>query len=201
VTGKGAAALALGSYAAAVPQSRVRQVPVPAGGLASGSLSRLDYSDAYAVALPPGVDARALGSAVFASAPAWAAALLAIRHAIVAPLGLVATRRDLERAAVAANGTGDRVGIFPVLAEAPGELLLGLDDRHLDFRISVRVVEDVGCPLVVVSSLVQLNSTLGRAYFTVVKPFHRRILPAMLRRAALRLGRGGPISGGRGSMR
>jgi hypothetical protein len=117
----------------------------------------------------------------------------------VAPLGLVATRRDLERAAVAANGTGDRVGIFPVLAEAPGELLLGLDDRHLDFRISVRIVEDGGCPLGVVSSLVQLNGTLGRAYFAVVKPFHQRIVPTMLRRAALRLGRGGPMSADAGS--
>jgi hypothetical protein len=165
---------------------RVSTVSVPAGGLAANVLPRVDFADAYAIDVAPGISARALAEAVFASAPPWVAALMAIRHAVVAPLGLVATRGSLERAARVANRTGDRVGVFPVLAQAPDELLLGLDDRHLDFRVSVRILEDAGRRRGIVSTFVRTHNALGRVYFGVVKPLHRVIVPAMLRRAGRR---------------
>ncbi|MGC3998323.1 MAG: DUF2867 domain-containing protein [Anaeromyxobacter sp.] len=167
---------------------QVRSVPAPLDGFAANALSRLDFSDAYAVELPPGVDASALAAAVFASAPPWVVALMAVRHMVVAPLGLIATPGALRRAAVAQNLAGELVGAFPVLARSTGEVLLGLDDRHLDFRVSVRVVAQAGQPpLGVVATYVRLNRWLGSAYFAAVKPFHRVIVPAMLRRAARRL--------------
>lgn len=61
------------------------------------------FADAYAIDVPPTTSARRLADAVFPSAPPWVAALMAVRNAVVAPLGLVATRRSLERAARAAN--------------------------------------------------------------------------------------------------
>jgi hypothetical protein len=115
---------------------------------------------------------------------------MAIRHAVVAPLGLVATRRSIDHATRLANRTGDRLGVFPVLAEAPEEILLGLDDRHLDFRVSVRILEDAGRRRGVVSTLVRIHNALGRAYFGVVKPFHRIVVPAMMRRAGRSAGAG-----------
>ncbi|HYD40229.1 MAG TPA: DUF2867 domain-containing protein [Anaeromyxobacter sp.] len=166
-----------------MPRPSVSSVPVPAGGLAVNVLPRVDFADAYAIDLPPAIVARALAEAVFGSVPPWVGALMAIRHAVVAPLGLVAPRRSIEGAARRANRTGDRVGVFPVLAEAPDELLLGLDDRHLDFRVSVRILEDLGHRRGVVSTFVRIHNALGRAYFGVVKPFHRIVVPAMMRRA------------------
>jgi hypothetical protein len=168
----------------------VRTAPVPADGLEAARLPVVDFADAYAVALPPGVTARLFAEAVFSSAPPWVAALMAIRHALVAPLGLVASRAALYRAAVAANGTGARVGVFPLLAETSGELVLGLDDRHLDFRVSVRVVPGAGATTGVVATRVRFHGALGRAYFVPVRPAHRVVVPAMLRRAARRLARG-----------
>ncbi len=170
-------------YVPHMPRPGVISVPVPTGGLAANALPRVDYLDAYAVEVPPAIGARAFAEGVFASAPPWVAALMAIRHAVVAPLGLVATRRSIGRAARLANRTGDRLGVFPVLAEAPEEILLGLDDKHLDFRVSVRIVEDSGRRRGVVSTFVRLHNALGRAYFGVVKPFHRIVVPAMMRRA------------------
>ncbi|HYD54485.1 MAG TPA: DUF2867 domain-containing protein [Gemmatimonadaceae bacterium] len=164
-------------------------VPVPAGGLAASVFPRVDFADAYAIEIPPAVGARELAETVFASAPPWVAVLMAVRHAVVAPLGLVATRRSLADAAVTANRTGDRVGVFPMLAEAPDEVLLGLDDRHLDFRISVRIFENGDRSCGVVSTFVRRHNLLGRVYFGVVKPFHRMVVPAMMRRAARTLGR------------
>lgn len=151
-----------------VPRRHVSSVAVPAGGLDANVVPRLDFADAYAIDVPPATTARSLAEAVFASAPPWVAALMAVRHAVVAPLGLVAKRRSIERAARVANRTGDRVGVFPVLAEARDELVLGLDDRHLDFRVSVRILEDAGPLRGVVCSRVQIHNALGRAYFAVV---------------------------------
>jgi hypothetical protein len=173
-----------------VPSPRVRAVPVRAGGLAAAQLPIVDFADAYEVVLPRGVTARALADAVFTKAPGWVVALMALRHAIVAPLGLVASPAALSRAAARAKGTGVRVGVFPLLAETPGELVLGLDDRHLDFRVSVRVIEDGGAPLGVVTTRVRFHGALGRAYFVPVRPAHRVIVPALMRHAARRLGPG-----------
>ena len=131
-------------------------MPFPDGGLASATFPSVDYADAYAVGLPPGVTARTLAEAVFASSPRWVAGLMALRNTIVRPLGLIATRSALEHAA-AANGGAARIGIFPVLAEAGDEVLLGLDDRHLDFRLSVRVLDDGRERLGVVTTLVRLS--------------------------------------------
>jgi hypothetical protein len=146
----------------------------------------VDYVDAYAVNPPPAASARTFAEAVFASSQRWIAGLMALRNTIVRPLGLIASRSAVEHAA-AANGSGARIGIFPVLAEAEDEVLLGLDDRHLDFRLSVRVLDDGRERLGVVATSVRFHGGLGRAYFVPVRPAHRLIVPAMLRAGAQRL--------------
>ena len=166
---------------------RVLAVPVPEGGLAC-TFQGVDYADAFAVAIPANTSARLFADAVFASAPGWVAALIALRNALVRPLGLVASSSAFRRAAARANGTGERIGIFPVLATAPNEVLLGLDDRHLDFRVSVRTLEHGPERFGVVITLVRFHGALGRAYFLPVRPAHRLIVPAMLRRGVRMLG-------------
>ena len=59
--------------------------------------------------------------------------------------------------------------------------MLGLRDRPLD----VRVLVDVEPSQVVCTTGVR-RGPLGVAYFAVVGPFHRRIVPAMLQRASRR---------------
>lgn len=182
----------------AMKRAGVREVPVPEGGLAA-TFQHVDYADAYAVALPANVGARAFAEAVFASSPRWVAKLMALRNAVVRPLGLIATPSALKQAAAAANGTGERIGIFPVLATAPDEVLLGLDDRHLDFRISVRVLDDGRTRLGIFTTLVRFPGVLGRAYFVPVRSVHRLIVPAMLRHGAQLLAAAGPPGVGTGA--
>jgi hypothetical protein len=76
---------------------------------------------------------------------------------------------------------GVRDGLFPVLHRSADRVVLGLDDRHLDFRVLVDVEPGrVRCTTGV------RRRPLGRAYFAVVGPFHRSVVPAMLERAARR---------------
>src|SRR5215467_5572368 len=70
-----------------------------------------------------------------------------------------------------------------VLAKSAGEMVMGGDDRHLDFRVAVLVRMDAqgGRELVVVT-VVHCHNRLGRTYLAVIAPFHRTILRANLER-------------------
>lgn len=167
-------------------RSTVRAVRVPGGGLAD-RFHPLDYSDAFAVAIPASADARSLAESIFTSPPWWVAGLVLLRNMLVLPLGLIATPSAFRREAVRANGIGDRIGMFPVVALAEDEVLLGLDDRHLDFRVSVRVFREGTAQRGVVTTLVRFHGKLGRTYFIPVLPLHRVIVPSMLRHGVTRL--------------
>lgn len=55
---------------------------------------------------------------------------------------------------------------------------MGLDDRHLDFRLSVRVTDT----RVLVSTVVQVKSGFGRFYWSFVRHVHPVVVASMLRR-------------------
>ena len=69
------------------------------------------------------------------------------------------------------------------------EILLGEDDRHLDFRVSVLCSPapsgvSPGGRQLVLSTVIRYHNVCGRLYFLVVGPFHRALVKSALRRAA-----------------
>jgi hypothetical protein len=144
----------------------VQAVAVPPSPMAERTLARVDYADAFAVALPEGAprDPEQLARRVLDSPPLWVRSAMVIRNAAVLPLGLKAPRS-------AAAG-------FPLLDRDEREIVLGLDDRHLDFRASILVEGDT----VVISTRVRFNNALGRAYFAPVRVAHPFVVKAMMRR-------------------
>ena len=135
------------------------------------------FIDAYSVTVNAALDARHAAEKMTARGPRWIEALLGLRNRLVAPLGL-------KTAAPTGNSAPDRVGIFPVLSETPDRLVAGLDDAHLDFRL---VVDVAGCGSerrITATTLVLTHNLLGRAYLAVILPFHRLIVPSMLRKVA-----------------
>lgn len=143
------------------------RAPVRLDGLLAQALPRVDASDAWSTELDPrdSRDPRAWQRAVLAGGPSWVAALMGVRDAVVRPLGLRTTRSE-ERS-------------FPVLATSGDEVLLGLDDRHLSFRVSVRVEENAVC----VTTLVQRHNLLGDLYWSLVRWFHPVVVRSLLRGA------------------
>ena len=143
------------------PAARPATVDVEA---LDGLLPGWDHADAYAVRPAP-ADAPTAARVLF-DVTARGRVVLGLRDLLVRPFGLE-------------PALGTREEVFPVLHSGPGRVVLGLDDRHLDFRILVDVRDgEVRC-----TSAIR-RRPLGRAYFAVVGPFHRRIVPAMLERAA-----------------
>lgn len=167
----------------------VTAVPLPSPSLVERALSPCDYVDAFAVRAPPAtfrsVDALARAST---DLPRWVGLLMALRNRIVSAFGLK-TEPD-ERGRRARDGAaivpGSAVGIFLVMARSADEILMGLDDKHLDFRFALTLQTDAEGERAVATTTVRFHNVWGRAYFAIVKPFHRRIVPAMLRAALAR---------------
>jgi hypothetical protein len=90
--------------------------------------------------------------------PRWVGALLALRNRLVRPFGLKTGAAPGTRA----------MGIFPVCSESADEMILGLDDSHLDFRVAV--VRQDG--RLYMSTWVRPHNLWGRAYLALVMPFH-----------------------------
>lgn len=86
--------------------------------------------------------------------PGWAAALLRLRNALVRPFGLK-------------TGAPDQP-IFPTCHDTDDELILGTDDKHLNFRIGIFRADG----RVYMSTWVHPHNLWGRAYLRLVMPFH-----------------------------
>lgn len=167
-----------------VLRERVTAVPLPAESCIVDIYPATDLADAYAVALPSYAsnDPEVLARFIFARLPRWAVGLMAVRDAIVCVFGLK-TARQLQ--AVDAQAQKERVGLFRIYRRAPAEILLGEDDSHLDFRLSLRCSQDAAqARRLTLSTVVQCNNRLGRVYIFLIAPFHRLVVRASLQQAA-----------------
>ncbi|MDE2578229.1 MAG: DUF2867 domain-containing protein [Hyphomicrobiales bacterium] len=150
----------------------------------ASALHDADFHDAYVTSLH---DRRLTPSAIFLKAlratPAWVLGAMDMRNAIVRHLGLkdVGAMRADRRAAEDYR-VGDRMGIFNIFAADDNELLLGIDDSHLDVRVSVLKPRG-DASRYIVSTVVHIHNALGRAYMLPVARIHPLVVRAMMRAA------------------
>ena len=168
-------------WANAMPTRRplVRAVPVSDELAAAGGLPALDFHDAFAVELPAGVShdvGDCYSALVAASTPGWLAALIRVRGGLARAMRLDTAKWE--------PGTSP----FVLLQQTDDLVVAGADDRHLDFRAVLQVQPRAdGTAQLVLATLVQRHNLAGHLYFALVLPFHRRVVPAMLRGAVGRM--------------
>ena len=134
------------------------------------------FADAYRAAVAdPGLDARKAAEKMFAQGPRWVDALVAMRNALVGPFGL-------KTSGAGEPAPGGIIGLFPVLTEAPERMVLGFNDRHLDFRVVVDAAPLPETRQVTITTLVRTHNRFGRVYLASILPFHRMIARVLLRR-------------------
>ena len=106
---------------------------------------------------------------------------------MVRPFGIQSSAQI--RAKLIADGT-PHIDFFPVLAVEANELIVGANDSHLDFRIAVLVRQHHEAQAneqeVVLASVVHCHNRTGKLYITLIAPFHRLVVRAMLKRATAR---------------
>jgi hypothetical protein len=135
-------------------------------------LSGAQFTDRY-VLVANGLSLTPMSAArrVLERTPRW---VDGVRDLVVRPF-------RLKTGAEIASAPEARIGMFPLVSRSPGAVVLGLDDRHLDFRILVEVKDlGMGRQEIAASTTVKTHNLLGRIYLATIMPFHKIIVPAML---------------------
>ena len=165
----------------------VTAVALPEATSIRSTYASTDLADAYAIRLTAhaSTDPEQLARFIFLHQAHWVGQLMRVRDAIVGRLGLK-TAQQLQNAPDVARG--GRIHIFKIYAKTAHEIVLGEDDSHLDFRLSV-LVEPAngaagGTPRLILSTVVHCHNRVGRAYIALIAPFHRAVIQSALRRAA-----------------
>lgn len=162
----------------------VQEIDVSSTSLAVRSLSHIDFADGFKCQLPENQPQNidSVTRAIFLTMPQWITGLLELRNQIVRPLGLKTSMNAIPSIAQDELEPGTAVGVFEVLERGlDDEIVLGEDDKHLDYRVSVRLEREEEICWVIVSTVVKFNNWLGRAYFVPVRPVHKIIVPAMMK--------------------
>lgn len=139
------------------------------------ALPGADWADCFELQVPKS-DFTAIAAArmMLDHFPLWVRSLLRLRDAVTGIFGLRSTEYRAPDGA-------EMIGFFPVVSQSDNQVVLGFDDKHLDFRIVIDVRDDgEGCRLVDATTLVKRNILLGRIYIAVITPFHRLIVGTML---------------------
>ena len=99
--------------------------------------------------------------------PAWADHLMRLRNLLLKPFGLKTE-----------NFSDQSDTLFPITYEDDTQIIIGADDSHLNFRISVlRLDHEVH-----MATWVQCHNSFGRMYLAAVMPFHCLIVRTAMRR-------------------
>lgn len=143
---------------------------------AENILPGADYSDVYCVDWPRGATASVLAQMALEPMPGWMSGALKFRDFVFSPFGVVP--------AIADRGEGVKTyGAMPVLVETQDRVVVGYDDWHLDFRIVLEVCGDSACA----RTFLVRHNWFGYLYWVPTYPVHKRVVPALLRRAVKRL--------------
>jgi Protein of unknown function (DUF2867) len=165
---------------------QVMEIQIPDNSRLKASLDSVSYWDAFQAQLTTNEDdIDQLYFAIFSHIPLWLQTLLACRNWLVSMYGLKGpTLHDLNRIETGREfKIGEKMGVFTLVSKDENELILGADDKHLNFRVSVlRSVKD-NRKGVVVSTVVEVNNVFGRIYLFIIAPFHRLAVKALIRNA------------------
>ncbi|MFD2562730.1 DUF2867 domain-containing protein [Aquimarina rubra] len=165
---------------------KVEKCSLPKASLLSKN--KFDYSDSFKAEFTDKEDTTdiiVMTKAFFSASPGWIGKLFVLRNKMVSVFGLKTGNKIKGKEDVLQNfkgEIGEQIGIFKVFNKSDNEIILGEDDSHLNFRVSLLLEpkEDSRKNLTI-STIVNFNNWFGKLYFLPVKPFHKLIVPAMLK--------------------
>jgi len=164
----------------------IQKSPFPINSLLSQT--EYHYFDSYqSIFSDPDtkIDILTVSKAFMSTSPAWLESLFALRNKMVGILGLKTAPPLQDRMSVIQNFNGqpgEKLGFFKVYQRRENEIILGEDDTHLDFRVSLLLEQQQSDhQKLQITTTVIFHNFWGKLYFFPVKPFHRLIVPTMLK--------------------
>ena len=163
----------------------VTKTSVPSQSALKPSVPVASFYDAFAAPLTSSsLTPTEIFLHAISATPHWVNFLMSVRNAAIRPFGLkdVGAMRAAAGKPATAYREGDQIGIFTIFSQTETELLLGINDRHLDVRVSV--LKPGGNPPLsyIVSTVVTVNNWLGRLYMIPVGRIHPLVVKALMRR-------------------
>ncbi|MFT3947927.1 MAG: DUF2867 domain-containing protein [Agriterribacter sp.] len=112
--------------------------------------------------------------------PGWIKHLMQLRNKVALTFKLKQTKID-EIANPQKVKVGEKLGPFPLLEKREDGIILGKNDKHLDFRLLI-LFEEISkqASQICVTTLVRFHNSFGRLYFKIIKPFHKIIIKQMV---------------------
>ena len=159
----------------------VKKTQLPKGSQLHSFFRKGDFLDCYSVKLGRSdLSIDQVAQHIFIGLPVWIDTLLFLRDSSVSLLGLKKTT-DLPRDTTMREQVkaGEAINFFPVQSIANDEIILGEDDRHLDFKIAVYRDRDVPNEISL-ATLVHTHNRLGRTYLRLIYSFHVMIVNSRL---------------------
>jgi Protein of unknown function (DUF2867) len=174
---------------------KITKTILPTLSILNTSTQKYDYVDSFEgdfQDIENKITPETVARAFFSTAPTWVQSLFALRNKLVALIGLKTADDALDRQTLLDNckfEKGDRLGLFQIFDKNENEIIIGEDDKHLDFRVSLFIKKETeSTKVLTISTTVVFHNWLGRLYFLPVKPFHGLIVPVMLRGVLKNLG-------------
>ncbi|WP_282088848.1 DUF2867 domain-containing protein [Aquimarina algiphila] len=150
----------------------------PDTSLINRTLNKIDYSDTYATTNH--LDSlEKITNMIFANFPNWVTIMMKFRNTIVKIFDLKTQKPSDYNTDFKVGGY---IGYFKIYEIMSNEIILGANDKHLNFRVSVFNSQELTYNIKV-STIVQYNKRWGKIYMTIVKPFHQLIVKKMVRNA------------------
>ncbi len=154
------------------------------------SANSSNFADAFTILLPHSeLSATQLFILIGQATPIWINRLMTLRNSIVKQIGLkdlgsLADLNSLDSASNAPFEPGQRIGIFSFVRATANELVVQDDDKHLLVQLALikRQLSATQDELTL-CTVVHTHNLLGRLYMLPVGPVHKRIVPAVLRKA------------------
>jgi hypothetical protein len=163
---------------------------LPDNSLLNQTDKKYDYVDSFQGSIIDNgnkLNSTDIGKAFFSSAPKWVSKLMGFRNKTVAIFGLKTSGSTVDRQKTLdylKYEKGEQVGIFKIYDKTENEIILGEDDKHLNFRVSLYLdelkIEQAEKKLTISTSVI-FNNWFGRLYFLPVRPFHSLIVPTILK--------------------
>lgn len=153
---------------------------LPAESLLQDRISKTDFVDCvYGAKSPADLSASRVAYIAMAQMPAWVSKLMWMRNKIVSLFGLKTGNAPSFGGTVPkVFKVGDRIGVFKVESVSETEVIMGEDDKHLNFRISI-YRNETGYYL---ATWVHPHNWMRRIYLKIVMPFHRLITQNCMKR-------------------
>jgi hypothetical protein len=155
---------------------------IPEKSLILNGFGKIDYSDTYKIQITSNdYSVDKITTDIFKT-PKWVDNLMKFRDFIVKGFGLkTGDKNDIIEPYYQ---IGSKAVYFTVLDRNENEIVMGEDDKHLNFRTSIMLEKDTISSLIYLSTIVEFNNFFGRLYFLPVKPFHQIIIKLLLKKYA-----------------